>query len=91
MMLPTQFHTAMAMTSGLTMVRRRDSWVSRGVLQRRAAKRWSRRELADRSGVAEGTIRNIEHGLCYTGIDTLEAVLRELGCELVIKEVDYDF
>jgi transcriptional regulator with XRE-family HTH domain len=70
---------------------KRDSWVSRGVWQRRAAKRWSRRELAERSGVAEGTIRNIECGLCYTGIDTLEAVLRELGCELVIKEVDYDF
>ena len=90
MMLPTRFHISVAMTSGLTMVKR-DSWVSRGVWQRRAAKRWSRRELAERAGGAEGTIRNIEYGLCYTGIDTLEAVLRELGCELVIKEVDYDF
>ena len=70
---------------------KRESWVSRGVWERRAARRWARRKLAERSGVAEGTIRNIEHGVCYTGIDTLEAVLRELGCELVIKEVDYDF
>jgi len=67
------------------------SWVARGVWQRRSQKRWSRRELAERSGVAEGTILNIEHGNCMTGIDTLEAVLRELGCELVIEEVDYDF
>ena len=70
---------------------KRESWVSRGVWERRAARRWSRRKLAERSGVAEGTILYIEHGYCMTGIDTLEAVLRELGCELVIKEVDYDF
>ena len=67
---------------------RRESWVSRGVWERRAARRWSRRKLAERAGVAEGTIANIEYGICHTGIDTLEAVLRELGCELVIKEVD---
>jgi ribosome-binding protein aMBF1 (putative translation factor) len=87
MMLPTRFHTGVAMTSGLTMVRR-ESWVSRGVWQRRAAKRWSRRELAERSGVAVGTILNIEHGYCMPAVDTLEIVLRELGCELIIKEVE---
>ena len=69
----------------------RRSWVSHGVWQRRSQKRWSRRELAERSGVAEGTILNIEHGNRMPAVDTLEIVLRELGCELVIKEVEYDF
>ena len=69
----------------------RRSGVSHGVWQRRSQKRWSRRELAERSGVAEGTILNIEHGNCMPAVDTLEIVLRELGCELVIKEVEYDF
>lgn len=72
------------------MARRRESWVSRGVWQRRLAKRWSRQKLATRSGVSVSTICNIEYGLNMPAVDTLEGVLRELGCELVIKEVDYD-
>jgi transcriptional regulator with XRE-family HTH domain len=44
--------------------------------------------LAERSGVAVGTILNIEHGYCMPAVDTLEIVLRELGCELIIKEVE---
>lgn len=87
---PTLFRTDMATTSGLTMARRRESWVSRGVWQRRLAKQWSRRKLATRSGVSVSTICNIEYGLNMPAVDTLEGVLRELGCELVIKEVDYD-
>lgn len=70
---------------------RRESWVSRAVWQRRSQKRWSRRELAERSGVTEGTIKNIEYGYNMPAVDTLEIVLRELGCELVVKEVEYDF
>lgn len=70
--------------------RRRESWVSRGVWQRRLARGWSRQKLATRSGVSVQTICNIEYGLAMPAVDTLEGVLRELGCDLVIKEVDYD-
>ena len=70
---------------------RRESWVSINVRRLRAAKRWSRRELAERSGVSANTIANIEYGFCMPAVDTLEVVLRELGCELKIAEIEYDF
>ena len=65
---------------------RRESWVSISVRRLRAAKRWSRRELAERSGVSANTIANIEHGFAMPAVDTLEGVLHELGCELKIEE-----
>jgi transcriptional regulator with XRE-family HTH domain len=71
--------------------RKRESWVSSGVQRRRAAKQWSRRELAERAGVAESTIANIEYGFVMPSVDTLEPVLRALGCELGITEIEYDW
>jgi len=45
----------------------------------------SRRLLAERAGVAESTIASIESGRNLPNITTFEAVLYELGSELVVR------
>jgi len=59
--------------------------VSATVTDLRRAKKMSRRLLAERAGVAESTIASIESGRNLPNITTFEAVLYELGSELVVR------
>lgn len=54
----------------------------------REERRWSQRELSERSGVRQDTISRIELGIGVARIDTLDLLARALGFVLVVELVE---
>lgn len=55
----------------------------------REARDWSQNELAEKSGVNQSTISNIEAGKSSPSIDTLEPIAKALGVGLSVLINDY--
>jgi transcriptional regulator with XRE-family HTH domain len=58
--------------------------IANEVYSRRNAKHWSQGDLAQKAGVTQARISEIENGSRDYRIETAERVLRALGCRLMV-------
>lgn len=57
----------------------------------RKAKGWSQERLANKSGIHRLTISYIERGESKASVETIEALLGAMGCELIVRAKHENF